>query len=160
MLRPALYLGLGPEVSLGEVLRHFSPQLLPRLNEYRLSETEVELAAVLDCREPTALGLSPRDLIRDYDFRITQAIAAAAIAVADAVAVRILQAHLVDRFQDPEPGVHIDVERRFAHDATHRVFGNVELFEKSFSHLERSRESWMCSLYRLACRGRRRADVR
>jgi len=76
----ALYLALSPEVSLGEVLRHFSPQLLPQLNEYRLSELEVELEAVLDCRDAAALGLSPEDLIRDYDFAITQEIAAAAIA--------------------------------------------------------------------------------
>ena len=76
----ALYLALEPAVSLGEVLRHFSPQLLPRLNEYRLSELEVVLEAVLDCRAATALGLSAEDLIKDYDFAISQAIAAAAIA--------------------------------------------------------------------------------
>lgn len=76
----ALYLALRPEVSLGEVLRHSSLQLLPQLNEYRLSELEVELEAVLDCRNAAALCLSPEDLIRDYDFTITQEIAAAAIA--------------------------------------------------------------------------------
>lgn len=76
----ALYLALSPDVSLGEVLRHFSPQLLPQLNEYRLSELEVELEAVLDCRDAAAFGLSPEDLIRDYDLAITQEIAAAAIA--------------------------------------------------------------------------------
>lgn len=76
----ALYLGLSPEASLGEVLRHFTPQLLPQLNEYRLSELEVELEAVLDCRDAAAFGLSPEDLIRDYDFAMTQEIAAAAIA--------------------------------------------------------------------------------
>lgn len=76
----ALYLALSPEVSLGEVLRHFSPHLLPQLNEYRLSEIELELEAVLDCRDAAALGLSPEDLIRDYDFTITQEVAAAAIA--------------------------------------------------------------------------------
>lgn len=76
----ALYLALSPEVSLGEVLRHSSPGLLPRLNEYRLSELEVELESVLDCRDAASLGLAPDDLIRDYDFAITQEIAAAAIA--------------------------------------------------------------------------------
>ncbi len=76
----ALYLALTPEGSLGEVLRHFTPQLLPQLNEYRLSELEVELEVVLDCRDAAAFGLSPEDLIRDYNFAITQEIAAGAIA--------------------------------------------------------------------------------
>ena len=76
----ALYLALSPEVSLGEILRHFSPQVLPQLNEYRLTELEVELEAVLDCRNAAALGLSPEDLIRDYDFATTQEVAAEAIA--------------------------------------------------------------------------------
>jgi RES domain-containing protein len=76
----ALYLALSPEVSLGEVLRHFTPQLLPQLNEYRLSEIGVELEAILDCRDAEAFGLSPEELIRDYDFAMTQEIAAAAIA--------------------------------------------------------------------------------
>lgn len=76
----ALYLALSPEGSLGEVIRHFTPLVLPQLNEYRLSEIEVELEAVLDCRDAAALGLSPQDLIRDSDFAITQEIAAATIA--------------------------------------------------------------------------------
>ena len=49
----ALYLALSPEVSLGEVLRHFD-QLMPQLNEYRLSEFAAELGAVLDCRNTIA----------------------------------------------------------------------------------------------------------
>ncbi|HUF54711.1 MAG TPA: hypothetical protein VMR52_13235 [Dehalococcoidia bacterium] len=68
----ALYLALSPEVSLGEVVRHFAPQLLPQLNEYRLSEIDVALEAVLDCRDAAALGLSPEDLTCDYDFAMTQ----------------------------------------------------------------------------------------
>lgn len=76
----ALYLALSPESSLGEVIRHFTPQLLPQLNEYRLSEVDVELESILDCRYAAAFGLSPEDLTRDYDFAITQEIAAAAIA--------------------------------------------------------------------------------
>jgi RES domain-containing protein len=75
----ALYLALAPEVSLGEVLRHFSPALMPRLSEYRLTELAVELAAVLDCRDERALGLAAGDLVEDYDFTRPQAIAAAAI---------------------------------------------------------------------------------
>ena len=53
---------------------------MPQLNEYRLSELDVELEAILDCRDATALWLSHEDLMRDYDFAITQEIAAAAIA--------------------------------------------------------------------------------
>jgi hypothetical protein len=75
----ALYLALSPEVSLGEVLRHFD-QLTPQLNEYRLSELGIELSTVLDCRNASALDLTAADLIRDGDFAITQEIAAEAIA--------------------------------------------------------------------------------
>jgi len=76
----ALYLALAPEVSLGEVLRHFSPRLLPRLNAYRLSEIEVELRATLDCRDAAVLGVAPDKLTKDYDFTMTQSLAGAAIA--------------------------------------------------------------------------------
>jgi RES domain-containing protein len=77
----ALYLALSPEASLGEVIRHFTPVLLPQLNDYRLSEIDVALEAVLDCRDAAAFGLSPEDLTWDYDFAITQEIGAAAIAL-------------------------------------------------------------------------------
>jgi RES domain-containing protein len=50
------------------------------LNEYRVSELEVETEAVLDCRDAAALGLDPDDLVHDYEFEITQELAAAAIA--------------------------------------------------------------------------------
>jgi hypothetical protein len=49
------------------------------LNEYRLSELEVELSVVLDCRDALALGLATADLIHHGDFLITQEIAAEAI---------------------------------------------------------------------------------
>jgi hypothetical protein len=75
----ALYLALSAEVSLGEILRHVSPEGMRDLNEFRLTELEVELTAVLDCRDAIALGLTPEDLVRDYDFIATQEIAAAAI---------------------------------------------------------------------------------
>ena len=85
----ALYLALAPEVSLGEILRHFSPELLPTLRGYRVTELEVELQSVLDCREASTLGLSPEDLVKDYDFETTHAIASAAIARgAEAILVR------------------------------------------------------------------------
>jgi hypothetical protein len=51
---PALYLALGPEICLGEVLRHITPDLLLFLNDYRLTELAVELTGVLDCRDPSA----------------------------------------------------------------------------------------------------------
>lgn len=75
---PALYLALTPEGSLGEFLRHFGPELMLRLNEYRLTDLEVELAAAFDCRDASALGLAPDALVGDYDFTTTQEIAAAA----------------------------------------------------------------------------------
>jgi RES domain-containing protein len=76
----ALYLALSAEVALGEILRHISPELLANLNEYRVSKLEVEMEAVLDCREARALGLHSDDLVHDYEFAITQELAAAAIA--------------------------------------------------------------------------------
>jgi len=84
----ALYLALRPEVSLGEVVRRLSPELTHRLNEYRLSELDVGLNAVVDCRYADALGLTANDLIRDDDFTVTQEIGAAAMAVgAEAILV-------------------------------------------------------------------------
>ncbi len=77
---PALYLALGAEICLSEVLRHLTPERLSRLNDYRLSEIAVDLVATLDCRDTTVLGL-PRDaLLHDSDYRVTQAVAAAAVA--------------------------------------------------------------------------------
>ena len=77
----ALYLALSPEASLGEILRRLSPELLHHLNNYRLSELDVQLNAVLDCRDAEALGLTADDLLRGYDFTITQELGAAAVAV-------------------------------------------------------------------------------
>jgi RES domain-containing protein len=77
---PALYLALSPEVALGEILRQLVPELLPRMNDYQLSELAVELSVVLDCRDALGLGLEKDDLIRDGDFEITQQIAGEAIA--------------------------------------------------------------------------------
>lgn len=76
---PALYLALSPEVALGEIVRHITPDLVADLNDYRVSELDAELEAVLDCRDAAALGLEPNDLVRDYDFEITQELASAAI---------------------------------------------------------------------------------
>lgn len=77
---PAIYTALAPETSLGEILRHISPENLADLNEYWLTELAVELVQVFDCRDAAPLGLMPEDLIDDYDFTVTQHLAAAAIA--------------------------------------------------------------------------------
>jgi hypothetical protein len=86
---PALYLALAPEVAIGEVLRHVEPSLLPDLNGFRISELTVDLGQVLDCRDAGSLGLQDTDLIRDYDFATTQALASAVLnSGAEAMLVR------------------------------------------------------------------------
>lgn len=77
---PALYLATGPEVCLGEIQRHITPELLPSLNDFRLSELYVAVGALLDCRDPAPLGLRLEHLVHDTDFEVTQAIGAAAFA--------------------------------------------------------------------------------
>ena len=76
----ALYLATSPEVCLGELYRHITPELLPSLNNYRLSKLFVRLMTVLDCRDPALLGLSLDDLVHDTDYEATQSIGAAAFA--------------------------------------------------------------------------------
>ena len=76
----ALYLALRAEVALGEIVRHIFPDLLPKLNDFRLSELDVELQIVLDCRDAPTLGLEHDDLVRDYDFEVTQELATEAVA--------------------------------------------------------------------------------
>ena len=75
----ALYLGLGRDICIGEVLRHTTPAQLPRFN-YRFTRIRVALSQVLDCRDPTLLGLTPLDLWHDTDWTIPQSLAAMAIA--------------------------------------------------------------------------------
>jgi len=77
---PALYLSLSPEVCLGEIFRHVSADLLPRLNDYRLTELRVELSFVVDIRDPGVIGCSLDDLCHDTSYEISQRIAAQAIA--------------------------------------------------------------------------------
>jgi RES domain-containing protein len=76
----ALYLALSAEASLGEIVRHITPDLLDKLNDFRVSELDVELAVVLDCRDGSAFGLDADEFVHDYDFEATQELAAAAIA--------------------------------------------------------------------------------
>lgn len=75
---PALYLATAPEICLGEIYRHITPELLPSLNDFRLSELLASVRAVVDCRDPSALGLIPDDLSHDTDYRTTQSLGAAA----------------------------------------------------------------------------------
>lgn len=72
---PVLYLALDPETSLGEVLRHIRPERLPLLNDYRITEIGVELSAVTDCRDLSAMGLPPDGLWHDLDYEIPQSVA-------------------------------------------------------------------------------------
>ena len=71
----ALYTGLGLHVCLGEVLRNAADD---RLRLFRYSELRVRLAAVLDCRDLTAFGLTSAALLDDLDFDVPHAIATAA----------------------------------------------------------------------------------
>lgn len=58
----ALYLALAPEVALAEGLRYARAGL--SLHPLRLSELRLELAAVLDCGDPTIVGLTLTELCR------------------------------------------------------------------------------------------------
>lgn len=73
-----LYLALGRDVCLGEVIRNVSA--LP-VRSYRLTRLGIELAAVLDCRDVAALGLTLDDLVNNADYDTPQHLAAAAFAL-------------------------------------------------------------------------------
>ena len=75
-----LYLALSPETCLGELVRHITPELLPHLNGYRISELRVTLMAVADCRDATLLGMMTDSLVHDRDYRATQHLGAAVVA--------------------------------------------------------------------------------
>jgi len=75
---PALYLALSRDICLAEIVRHLTPVSLPALNDYRLSELQVTLRAVLDARDAQALGIPPEALCHDTDYPVPQALAAAA----------------------------------------------------------------------------------
>ena len=72
---PALYLSLSDGGALAELMRWMEPMSLSALNNRRLTRIRVSLAAVLDLRDPSAIGLTPSDLTGDYDYTVTQAIA-------------------------------------------------------------------------------------
>jgi RES domain-containing protein len=78
---PALYLALGPETALGELIRHITPELLPHLHGYHISEVSVTLTRVADCRDATRLGVTSATMLDDQDYSVTQQLGAAANAV-------------------------------------------------------------------------------
>lgn len=75
----ALYLATAPDTCLAEIYRHIMPDLLPALNDYRLSELSVSLRETVDCREAKPLGLKNNHLMDDYDYEVTQVLATAAL---------------------------------------------------------------------------------
>ena len=81
---PALYLSLTPEVALGEVLRYMlaartAEMIRDRVRSYLLTELQVTLTAVLDCRDLDGLGLTRETLLGD-SYALGQELAAAAVA--------------------------------------------------------------------------------
>ena len=77
---PTLYTTVRPEAAIGEFLRHSSEGALSRLAVMRLTRLSVRLAAILDCRDPTVMGLDPEMLLHDTDYELTQAIGEASLA--------------------------------------------------------------------------------
>ena len=64
---------------IGEILRHLTPATLARLSGYRLSEVRVDVSAVIDCRDPSVVGLSVEDLCQDFNYAVPRQLARAAI---------------------------------------------------------------------------------
>ncbi len=75
----ALYTALGRDVSLAEAVRSTEAATIDRLNDLRITELTASLSAVLDCRDPTIMGLTIDDLCHDRDWDVTQEIGAAAL---------------------------------------------------------------------------------
>jgi RES domain-containing protein len=73
-----LYLSLDAETAIGELIRHLTPELIPRLNGYQLSEVTAELAEVIDCRDPACAGLNVAALCDDFILDAPRALAHAA----------------------------------------------------------------------------------
>lgn len=77
----ALYTSLGPQVALGERLRHTTPSTLSKLANQRQSRLKVELQAVLNlcaasgCAHLNVAGIDLNDLCRPTDYTQTQEIA-------------------------------------------------------------------------------------
>lgn len=67
---PALYLGLSQAICIGEVLRHLAPKTMEKLGFYRITELWAETEAVLDCRDPSVVGLTIDDVCDDLDYTV------------------------------------------------------------------------------------------
>lgn len=74
-----LYLALGRDVALAEMIRHLRPELLSRTKNKRLTEFRVELRSVVDCRDLTRLGVSPSEFFHDTNYMVPQELAKAAL---------------------------------------------------------------------------------
>lgn len=65
---PDLCLATTPEVCLGELQRHLTAAMLPRLNSYLLTELRVSLCAGLDITWPEKAGLAPEELMYNMGY--------------------------------------------------------------------------------------------
>lgn len=74
-----LYLALSRDVCIAELVRNVAPVSPVKLRDYRISELEVSLSRVVDCSEPTVLGLEIDDLCHDRDWEIPQELAEVAL---------------------------------------------------------------------------------
>lgn len=79
----ALYLSLGRDIALGELIRHLGEDGKPefiRLRNRRISKLHLELANVVDCRVVSQLGLDDHHLLDDdeHAYAAGQEIAGAA----------------------------------------------------------------------------------
>lgn len=75
-------------------MRHTAPETLPHLNNYRLTEIEVDLQRVVDCTEPDLMNLTAEDLVGDSSYRITQCLGDA-VSASGCEAARVPSASLL-----------------------------------------------------------------
>jgi len=76
----ALYLSLGPDIPIGEILRRFGPHRpLAGLRSYRRTKLFVSLSAVLDCRDLATLGLTEDALLDDLSYDMGHALGLTAL---------------------------------------------------------------------------------
>jgi len=75
----ALYLALGPDIPIGEMLRHFGPRPLVEVRLYRRTRLFVDVARVVDCRDIAALGLTYDALLDDLAYDVGQMLGLAAV---------------------------------------------------------------------------------
>jgi RES domain len=70
---PGLYTSSSKEIALAEFVRQVAD--LEELANFVLSELSIKLTAVLDCRDPAALGLEEQEVLHDSDFSVAQELA-------------------------------------------------------------------------------------